>query len=72
MRWSGGRVGLRRRIKAPFSQGARVQIPSGLFWKRNALSSNPVRAILREEMLSLQIPSDELEVKGSIELDRNR
>jgi hypothetical protein len=32
MRWSGGRVGLRRRIKAPFSQGARVQIPSGLFW----------------------------------------
>ena len=42
------RVGLRRRIKAPFSQGARVQIPSGLFWKiiPNALSSNPVRAIL--------------------------
>ena len=33
MRWSGGRVGLRRRIKAPFSQGARVQIPSGLFWR---------------------------------------
>ena len=37
MRWSGGRVGLRRRIKAPFSQGARVQIPSGLFWKNNLL-----------------------------------
>ena len=35
MRWSGGRVGLRRRIKAPFSQGARVQIPSGLFWKKS-------------------------------------
>ena len=29
--WSGGRVGLRRRIKAPIPQGARVRIPSWPF-----------------------------------------